>query len=79
MASIHIFCIPICKFCYAQKFFSVILLPINKNPEIDIHDAILPLGLAVCLRIKDSRQLSFDIEKVAKIKTLSWIKNFHYL
>lgn len=37
------------KSCHVHKFCLVILLSIHKTLEIDFHDAVLPLSLAICL------------------------------
>lgn len=55
MDRIYIFYIVIYKFYYRQKLYLVILLPIDKNLEISLHNTILPLSLAICSNIKDDK------------------------
>lgn len=63
MASIYILCIIICKFHYGQESCLVILLSIDKYLEVGLHRAVLPLGLAFCLRRKSNKKLLFNVKK----------------
>lgn len=49
VADICIFRIDISKFCHRYKFCSVIVLIIDKNPEIFLYYAVLLLSLIVFL------------------------------
>lgn len=63
MVSAYIFGIIVSKLSYWQKPSLVILLIVNKCFELCIYDTVLPLGLAVCLQIKGSEKLLFNVEK----------------
>lgn len=65
MCSIHILSIVICKFSHGQEFCSVVLLSIDKNTQISLHYTVLSLDLTVYLRMKYSKELSFNAKKVA--------------
>lgn len=65
MSSIHNLSITICKFSHGQVFCSVVLLSIDKNTQISLHYTVLSLGLAVYLWMKYSKELSFNVKKVA--------------
>ena len=54
MANASIFYIIMGKFCYWEKSCSVILFKVNKNSKVDFYHTILPLGLAIYLKIEDS-------------------------
>ena len=60
ITGISIFCIIIGKFNYQKEFYSVILLKVNKDLEVNFCGAVLPLGLTVCLRVKCGRELLLD-------------------
>lgn len=64
VASTRIVCIIICKFCYKQELCLVILLLIDKNPEVGFYGVVLPLTLAISLQIESSRQLLLNAKKV---------------
>ena len=63
MAGARIFGVVVSKLSYWQKPSPVILLTVNKRFEVCIHGAVLPLGLAVCLRIKSGGKLLLNVEK----------------
>lgn len=42
------------------------MLEINKGLKVSFHDIVLPLCLAVYLRVKSGKESPFDAEKVAK-------------
>lgn len=65
VASTSILCIIICKFCYKQKFYLIILLLIDKSPEVNFYCDVLSFGLVIYLRIEGSQQFLLDIKKVA--------------
>lgn len=65
VAGVRIFGVVVNKLSYWQKPSPVILLIINKRFEVCLHSAVLPLGLAVCLRMNGSRKLLLDVKKVA--------------
>lgn len=48
------------KFSHRNKPSLIILLAINKNFEIDFYYIVLPLSLAIDLRIKSNRKLLLD-------------------
>lgn len=65
MASICIFGIAVCKFCRRQEFCLVILLFVDKCLEIGFYCAVLPLILAIYLRLKGGREVLIDVEEIA--------------
>ena len=64
-AGTRILDVVVSELSYWQKPSPVILLIINKRFEVYLHGAVLPLGLAVCLRMKGGRKLLLDIKRVA--------------
>lgn len=60
VASIYIFGIIINKLSYWEELNLVILLVVNKNPEISLYYTILSLNLAVNLKIEGSKELLLD-------------------
>ena len=64
MANNYIFYIIIYKFHYRQKLCLVILLPIDKLFELSFHYIILSLGLAICLKMKNGKELLLNVKKV---------------
>lgn len=48
MTSTYIFGVVIYKFGYKQEPCFVILLQIDKNPEVGVYNAIFSLGLTIC-------------------------------
>lgn len=64
IAGICIFCIIIIEFYYKQELCSVILLLVDKYLEKSFYDTILLLGLAICLRIKNNRELLLDAKEI---------------
>lgn len=63
VAGARIFGVVVSELSYWQKPSPVILLTVNKRFDVCIHGAVLPLGLAVYLRIKGGRKLLLDVEK----------------
>lgn len=66
VASICFLCIIISKSCYWQTLYLVIFFKIDKNSKVDFYHAILPLFLAVSLRVEDNRKLPLDSEEIKK-------------
>ena len=60
------FCIIISEFCYKEEPRQVIFFIINKSSKVSSYCAILPLSLAVDLRVEDGREPPFDAQKVAQ-------------
>lgn len=63
VAGACIFGVVVSKLSYWQKPSPVILLTVNKRFEICIHGAVLPFGLAVCLRVKGGGKLLLNVKK----------------
>lgn len=66
VASTYILYIVICKFRYWQDPYLVILHSINKSIKIYFYYAVLLLIIVVCLQIKDYKELSLNVKKVAQ-------------
>lgn len=64
MARVCIFYTIIYKFDYNQEFNLVISLLINKYTKISFYYAILPLSLAVCLRVKSSEEFLLNVKEI---------------
>ena len=60
IAGASIFCIIIGKFRHRQEFYPVILLIVDKGPEVNFHCTILPFSLAISLGVEDGRESSVD-------------------
>ena len=56
----------ISKLSYWQEPCPIILLKIDKDSKISFHCAVLPLRLAVCLRVKGNGEPPLDAKKVAE-------------
>ena len=54
VAGAGVFRIVIGKFCHRQQPSLVVLLIVDESPEIGLHRAVLPLCLAICLRVAGS-------------------------
>lgn len=65
MTSTSILCIIICKFCYRQELYLVILLLFDKSSEVSLYCIVLPFGLVIYLRIEGGQQFLLNIKKVA--------------
>ena len=65
VANAGIFGILISKFCYEKKPYLIILLKVDNGLEIDFHCTILPLSLAVRLRVEDNEESPLDAEEIA--------------
>lgn len=65
VASILILRIVVCKFSNKQKSCPIVLFPVDENTKINLHYAVFPLGLTICLQIECNGELLFNFEKVA--------------
>ena len=61
-----IFRVIISEFCHRQKPRLVVLFIINKGSKVSFYYAVLPLSLAVGLKVEDGRKSQFDAQKVAQ-------------
>ena len=61
-----VFYVIISKFRHEQELCPVVLFVINKSYKVSFHYAILPLSLAVGLRVEGGREPPFDAQKVAQ-------------
>ena len=52
IAGTSIFGIIVNKFYYKKKSYPIILFKINKSSKIGFYYIVLPLNLAICLRIE---------------------------
>ncbi len=53
------------KLSYWKESSPIVLLIIDKNFEVSFYCTVLPLGLAISLRVEGSRELSLDFREVA--------------
>ena len=60
------FCNIISKFHYAQEPHPVVLFVINKGSKVSFYGAVLPLSLAVRLRVEGSREPLFNAQEVVQ-------------
>ena len=65
VANACIFCVIVSEFSHWKEPSPIILLVVDKNPEIGFHYTVLPLGLAVSLREEGGEKLLFNLQKVA--------------
>ena len=65
VANASILDIIVSKFRYIKKLYSIILLKIDKNLEINFYYIILPFSLIIYLWIKDDRKSLLDTKKIA--------------
>ena len=56
IAGAGIFRITIDEFSHWQESCLVILLVVDKGPEVGFHSAVLPFCLTVCLGVESGRQ-----------------------
>ncbi len=54
VADAGVFRIVIGEFRYRQQPSPVVLLIVDEDPEIGLHRVVLPLRLAICLRVEGS-------------------------
>lgn len=66
MAYARIFSIVIHKLSHWQKTGLIILLKINKGLEVSLHNTVLPLCLAIYLKVESCQKLLFDVEEIAE-------------
>lgn len=55
VAGTGVFCILVGEFSHRQQPCPVVLLIVDEGPEIGLHCAVLPLGLAICLGVEGRR------------------------
>lgn len=60
IAGASVFCIIIGEFSYWKEFCLIVLLKVDKNTEKSFHCIVLPLGLAVSLKVEDGRKPTFN-------------------
>ena len=61
VAGARIFCIIVGKFSHWKEPSSIILLVIDKNPEIGLYCIVLPLSLAVSLGVEGGGKSLFNL------------------
>ena len=52
-------------FCHKKKPCPIILLEVDKGSEVDFSCTILPLSLAIYLRVEGGGKFLFDAKKIA--------------
>ena len=65
MAGAGIFGIVVSKLCHKKKPYPIILLKIDKSLEVGFYCTILPLSLAVYLRVEDGGKYLLDAKEIA--------------
>ena len=60
-----VFCIIISEFRHGQEPRPVVLFVINEGSKVNFHRTVLPLNLAVGLRVEGSKEPPFDAQEVA--------------
>ena len=55
-----IFGVSVSKLRHKKKSYSIILFKIDEGQKVGFYCAILPLNLAVCLRVEDGREFLLD-------------------
>ena len=53
------------KLCHGKKPCPIILLKVDKGPEVGFHRTILLFHLAVCLWVEGGREFLLDAEEIA--------------
>ena len=66
MANASILGIIVGKLRYGKKPCPIILLEVDKGLEISFHRTILPLSLAVHLRVEGGREFSLNAKEIAQ-------------
>ena len=61
-----VFCVIINKFCHGSQPCLIVLFVINEGFKVSFYYAVLPLSLAVNLRIEDSREPPFNAQEVVQ-------------
>ena len=64
VAGAGIFGIVVSKFRHGKKSCPIILLEVDKNLEVGFHHTILPLSLAIHLRVEDDGESLLDAEEI---------------
>ena len=57
--------IVVSKLRYGKKPYPIILLKVDKGLEVGFHHIILPLSLAVCLRVEGVGKSPLDAKEIA--------------
>lgn len=65
MTDADVFRIIVSEFGYKKEPGPIVLFVINKNSEICLYFIVLPLGLAISLRVESSGEPSFDLKEVS--------------
>ena len=65
IAGTGVFGIVVGKLCHEKKPCLIILLVVDENSKVDFYCIILPLSLAVCLRMKSSEKSPLHVKKIA--------------
>ena len=65
VAGTGIFGIDVSKLCHGKKPCSIILLKVDEGLEVGFHRTILPLNLAVYLRIEGGGEFPLDAKEIA--------------
>ena len=65
MAGVGIFSVIVGKLRHEKKPYPIILLEVNKSPEVSFHRTILPLRLAVCLQVEGNKEFPLDAKEIA--------------
>lgn len=66
MTSTYIFGIIVGKLSYWKELSPIILLIIDKNPEVNFYYTVLPFSLAISLKVQGNREPLFDFQKVTE-------------
>ena len=64
MAGIGIFGVVIGELCHGKKLCPIILLEIDKNIEVSFYCTILPLHLAVRLRVEGGEEFLLNAKEI---------------
>ena len=66
VAGAGVFCLIIGEFSHRKEPSPVFPLEVDESMEVSFHCAVLPLGLAVSLRVEGCAKFPFDSEEVTK-------------
>ena len=64
MVGASILGVVISKLRYKKKPCLIILLKVDKSLEVNFHHTILPLSLAVCLRLKSNEKSPLNAKEI---------------
>ena len=64
VAGAGIFGIIVSKLRHGKKPYPIILLEVDKSLEVGFHCTILPLSLAVCLRVKSGGESPLNTKEI---------------